>query len=145
MAQPRDPFEPTPRRQTVAFAWVLDALEDLEPTVRLMFGCHAVYLGEKIVLALRARGDDDDGVWIATTPEHHPSLAKLLPSMASIGVLSGGKGGVTGWQKLPSQGEDFEAEVERLVALVRARDPRVGKVPAKKKKPATPRSRLKGP
>jgi len=38
-----------------------------------MFGCLAVYVKEKIVLILRDRRDEtaDNGVWLATTEDHH--------------------------------------------------------------------------
>jgi len=97
-----------------------------------MFGCTAVYSGERILLILRDRptAREDNGVWLATTREHHASLVRDLPSMRSIGVLAGG--GVSGWQILPADGEDFEEEVLRACAFVLAGDPRIGKVPARK-------------
>ncbi len=81
------------------FAFVLDELASLEPWTRPMFGCTAVYVGETIVLILREKRDADDGVWVATTKEHHASLRLALPSLRSIAVLGAG---VTGWQVLPS-------------------------------------------
>ena len=76
-------------------------------------------------------------MWLATTREHHESLRAQLPSMRSIGVLA--EGGVTGWQNLPADGEDFEDEVLRACALVRAEDPRIGKIPKRR----APRGRAK--
>ena len=128
-----------PKRQQ-PFAFVLDELDALEPSTRPMFGCTAIYLGERIIAVLRERptATDDNGVWLATTREHHESLRAELPSLRSIGVLAGG--GVTGWQNLPADGADFEDEVLRACALVRAGDPRIGKIPKRRtpspKKPA---------
>jgi len=68
----------------------------------------------------------DNGVWVATTPEHHASLRQELPCLRSIAVLGAG---TTGWQVLPADAAEFEASVVRACALVRARDPRIGKVP----------------
>ena len=64
-----------------------------------MFGCLAVYVGDKIVLILRDRSDetDDNGVWLATTEEHHQSLRREFSNMRSIRLF--GKE-VTGWQVL---------------------------------------------
>ena len=119
-------------RTVVPFDFVLSELEPLGPWTRRMFGCHAVYVEDKIVFALRDRGDPrcDDGVWMATTKEHHASLRVELPSMRSISVLAGG--GVTGWQVLPVEAEDFEDCVLRACALVCEGDPRIGKVPKKR-------------
>lgn len=119
------------RRKTVPFEFVLDALSELEPVTRPMFGCLAIYVGRKIVLILRDKGGQgpDDGVWLATTIEHHESLRREFPNMRSIGVL--GKA-VTGWQVLPADAPDFEEAALHACELVVARDPRIGKVPKSK-------------
>lgn len=55
-----------------------------------MFGCLAVYVGDKIVFILRDKGgatSNDDGMWLATTKEHHQSLQEDFPNMRSIKVL----------------------------------------------------------
>jgi hypothetical protein len=117
----------------VPFDFVLDEIADLAPWTRPMFGCTAVYVDERIVFVLRDKpGDADNGVWIATTREHHESLRRELPSMRSIEVLAGG--GVTGWQVLPADADDFEEAVLRACALVLARDPRIGKVPQRRRR-----------
>ena len=75
-----------PSRQTIPHAFVLDALSPASPYTRPMFGCLAVYVKEKIVLILRDRSDEsqDNGVWLATTPEYHASLRRDFPTMRSI-------------------------------------------------------------
>ena len=120
------------RRKPIPFEFVLDALSPLEPRTNPMFGCLAVYVGPKIVLILRDKGaaHPDNGVWLATTTEHHESLHAEFPHMRSIGVL--GKE-ITGWQVLPSDAPDFEESALRAVDLVMARDPRIGKIPKSKK------------
>jgi hypothetical protein len=124
------------RRKAVPFEFVLDALSELEPVTRPMFGCLAIYVGRKIVLILRDKAADkavrgpDNGVWLATTMEHHESLRREFPNMRSIGLL--GKA-VTGWQILPSDAPDFEESAQRACELVIARDPRIGKIPKSKK------------
>lgn len=96
-----------------------------------MFGCLAVYIKDKIVFALRDKQDssEDNGVWLATTEEHHDTLRREFPSMRSIRVL--GKD-VTGWQVLPADASDFETSVLRACELVIAHDPRIGKVPKRR-------------
>jgi hypothetical protein len=114
----------------VPFAFVLDALAAVDPATRPMFGCTAVYVGPRIVMVLRGRGDADDGVWIATTAEHHASLRGELPSIRSIRVFGEGE---SGWQVIPAAGEGFEDEALRACALVDRGDPRIGKLPKAKK------------
>jgi len=93
-----------------------------------MFGCLAVYVKDKIVLVLRDKREQtaDNGVWLATTEEHHQSLHREFPNMRSIQVL--GKP-VTGWQVLPADAPDFERAARRACELVLAGDPRIGKLP----------------
>jgi hypothetical protein len=139
-ARPRAAESIAAPKKSPAFAFVLDELDELEPYTKPMFGCTAVYVGERIVVILRERpgAPSDNGVWLATTPEHHESLRKELPSMRSIGVLGDG---VTGWQNLPVDGEDFEDEVLRACALVRSGDPRIGKVPKRRTPKGKPAAR----
>ena len=127
-----DIFDVKPKK-SAPFEFVLDALAAISPWTRPMFGCLAVYVEEKIVLILRDKPSnrDDNGVWLATTKEHHESLRREFPNMRSIRVL-GTK--VTGWQLLPSDAADFEEAALRACELVLAKDPRVGKVLASKRR-----------
>jgi hypothetical protein len=115
-------------RKAVPHAFVLEALTPVSPVTRPMFGCVAVYLGEKIVLILRDKPDKtaDNGVWLATAAEHHQSLRHQFPNMRSIKVF---KKKVTDWQVLPADAPDFEAAALRACELILVRDPRIGKVP----------------
>ena len=116
----------------IPFDFVLDELDRLGPVTRPMFGCTAVYVGERIVFILRDKPGitTDNGVWIATTTEYHASLREELPSMRSISVLGSG---VTGWQNLPADSPDFEDVVLHACASGRSGDPRIGKVPGARK------------
>ena len=124
---------PVKRRKAVPYEFVLEALADLPTETRTMFGCLAVYLGDEIVLILREGREPpaDNGVWLATTEEHHQSLAREFPNMRSI-QLFGNK--ITGWQVLPADAPDFEQAALRACELIVARDPRIGKVPKSRQK-----------
>ena len=130
-----DELFPPRKRKPVPHEFVLDALASVSPRTNPMFGCLAVYVQEKVVLILRDRptAPADNGVWLATTIEHHESLRGDFPSMRSIGVL--GKD-VTGWQILPADAPDFEEAALRACEMVIARDPRIGKVPKAKSRRA---------
>ena len=120
------------KRTAVPHEFVLDAIASLSPETRPMFGCLAVYVGDKIVCVLRDKRDDtaDDGMWLATTVEHHASLRRDFPNMRSIRVL--GKD-VTGWQVLPAASPDFEEAALRACEFILAGDPRIGKIPASRR------------
>ncbi len=122
----------TPRK-SIPFEFVLENLGRIDFTVKAFFGCHSIYLGEKILLTLRNKKEhtDDNGVWIATEFEHHASLQKLFPNMRSIKVFGGPS---SNWQILPADADDFEESVLLVCELILKNDPRIGKIPKKKRK-----------
>ena len=131
--RPDEKLPAVKRAKPIPHAFVLEALEAVSPQTRLMFGSLAVYVGDKIVLILRNRqgqSASDNGVWLATTEEHHHSLRREFPNMRSIQVV--GKK-MTGWQVLPLDAPDFEESALRACELVVARDPRIGKVPDRRR------------
>lgn len=120
-------------RKVVPHEFVLDALMSVSPITRPMFGCLAVYVKEQIVFILRDRPDEaaDNGVWLATTDDHHASLRREFPHMRSLAFV-GRK--VTHWQVLPADASNFEESALRACELVLARDPRIGKVPSPRRR-----------
>jgi hypothetical protein len=130
---------PAARRKTIPHAFVLEALESGSPFTRPMFGCLAIYIGRKIVLILRDRpgNPEDNGVWLATTAEHHESLRSEFPNMRSIQLL--GKK-ITHWQVLPADAPDFEEAALRACEMIVAGDPRIGKTPKARRSKAITRT-----
>src|SRR5687768_16279061 len=128
------------RRTPVPHAFVLEAIAALSPETRPMFGCLAVYVKDRIVFILRDRPNapEDNGVWLATSEEHHASLRREFPNMRTIQLLGHAE---THWQVLPVEAADFEESAQRACELVLARDPRIGKVPKPRpqRKPRTQR------
>ena len=118
---------------TIPFDFVLEKLDRRTPVIKPMFGCFAIYVDGKMVLILRDRNDhtDDNGVWIATTTEHHAALKKDFPSMRSVHLL-GEK--TTAWQNLPASADDFESSAIKACEMILRNDPRIGKIPKPKKK-----------
>lgn len=128
-----DPLFTVKRRKVVPHEFVVDAIAALAPETRPMFGCLAVYVGDKTVFILRDKRDKtaDNGVWLATTQEHHESLRREFPNMRSIQVL---EKKIMGWQVLPANAPDFEQAALRACELVLGRDPRIGKVPGARRR-----------
>ena len=124
------------RRKVVPHAFVLDAIAELSPGTRPMFGCLGVYVDDKIVFILRDKHGKaaDNDVWLATTPEHHESLRREFPNMRSIQVR-GGK--ITGWQVLRVDAPDFEKAALRACELVVGGDLRIGRVPGARRSRVT--------
>ena len=113
----------------IPFDFVLEELAEATPETKPMFGCRSVYIGNKIVFILREKQDcvQDNGVWVATTPEHHASLHRDFPDMRSISLF--GSDGPTSWQNIPVDSVAFEESVVRACAMVLKSDPRIGKIP----------------
>src|SRR5687767_8101157 len=109
-------------KKSIPFDFAIDNLYSLNPVVRPMFGAHAIYVGPKMVLILRDKNDEDSGVWIATQPEHHASLKKNFKNMRSIMLFGGG---ISAWQLLPKEADDFESSVNEACKLILKNDERI--------------------
>jgi hypothetical protein len=122
------------RKKPIPFDFVFDLLEGVNFQTKAFFECTALYVGPKIVLILREKKEHryDNGVWVVALPEHHKELKKVLPSMRSIRLFE--SEGPTTWQNLPSSADDFEKSVGVVCEMIVRGDPRIGKIPAKKKK-----------
>ena len=135
----------TPKK-TPPFSFVLEELENsrLAPRVHTkpMFGCLAVYIGEKIVFILRRKQNPktlrDDGIWVATLPEHNESLLEDFPILRRIEMFqAAGQKVFTGWLNLPEQEEYFEETALALCRRVIEGDLRIGKLPSSRSKTST--------
>ncbi|MCB0410928.1 MAG: hypothetical protein KDD22_00270 [Bdellovibrionales bacterium] len=117
-------------RKPIPYDFILESLASREPWTRPMFGCTAVYVGEKLVLILREKEKqtEDNGIWIATRKEHHEDLRPQFPNMRSITVF----GDVTDWQLLSPEFDDFEEKAELVCELILSGDERIGRIPKKR-------------
>jgi hypothetical protein len=114
-----------------SLAWIFDAFER-EPTFlsKRMFGSDAAYLDGLLCLVASDRDPPWNGLLVCTSQERHAALIDEMPALRPHPVL--GK-----WLYIPQDDPAFEPIVERLTALVLARDPRVGVEP----KPRGPRGK----
>lgn len=130
----------TATKKKLPFQFVLDELEALDPLVKPMFGCHAVYVGEKLVLFLYdlAKEAAQKGVWVATTREAYTSLAAEFPIARVKPVETLNK---SPWLLLPASAPAFEAQALHACNLILQRDPRIGREP--KQKPLKSKNKAK--
>jgi hypothetical protein len=142
-----DLFAPARPRPSVAYEFVLDALEGLPVSTRAMFGSTAVYIGEQVVFILRQKGDHDDGVWLAFEPGREQDVQRALPNIVRIDALPN----VRNWRKLAASHPGFEEDVHEACALARAGG-LLGKTPdrlkakkARRTAERTPAARKAGP
>jgi hypothetical protein len=101
------------------------------------FGGRTIMLDGKHHLFLTCQGEPWQGVLVCTFHEHQESLRKEFPSLLQHPVLKK-------WLYLPESTETFETDAQRLVRLVRARDPRLGISPSPRKKKKAKKIRFGG-
>lgn len=128
----------TRSKKPAPFAFVLEELQDSPLASRLrtrpMFGSLAIYIDERIVFILRRKQDlrtlRDDGIWMASMPEHLPSLRRDFATLRPIELFATtGRAGFSGWLNLPEQEEGFEESALQACRLVIGGDPRFGRLP----------------
>ncbi len=117
-------------KKAIPFNFVIENLFAANPIVKPMFGAYAVYVENKIVLILRDKDDVDSGVWLATNSEHHDSLKKDFPTMRTIELFGSG---VSSWQIIHKDEDDFETSANLACDLILKGDNRIGRVPKPKK------------
>ena len=110
----------------IPFEFILDHLYQVSPVIKRMFGCVAIYVNDKMVLALRQRDDhpEDNGLWVVTDKTHHASLKQEFPSLRTI-QLFGTK--ISSWQLLSEDLDDFEELALQVCDLILLGDNRIGK------------------
>ena len=115
-------------RRVHPYQWLWEPLED-DPTfvLRPMFSGKAAYLGGKLTLYFTAKEEPWRGVLACTDRVHHASLLAEFPELSPHPILPK-------WLYLPESADNFERVAERLVALAKRRDPRLGVSPQPKKR-----------
>jgi hypothetical protein len=111
--------------------WLWEPLSsDATFVLRPMFGTKAVYLGGRLMLCFCTGAEPWRGVLVCTDHAQHASLRTEFAELAPHPILPK-------WLYLPETADRFEAVAVRLVELARRRDPRLGVLPQKKRRPRT--------
>lgn len=106
-----------------SLAWIFDAFEDDATYIRKrMFGFDAAYIDGLLCLVAADKEEPWNGLLVCTSQERHEALIADMPALQSHSVL--GK-----WLYISQGDEAFEPIVEKLIALVIARDARIGVEP----------------
>lgn len=122
-------------KSKLPFAFVLEELESLDPLVKPMFGCHAVYVGEKLVLFLcySEKWAAQKGLWLPTTLAQYESLAAEFSTARALALdPAQEKLNKSPWLLLPANVPEFEAQALHACELILQRDPRIGRLPQQK-------------
>lgn len=119
------PYRPsaTRARPAVPWDWLVDDLCARPDCVeRRLFGCHAFYLGEKIVAVFAAGEEPWNGILWPVPWESHAELRGAHTELRPHPVL--GK-----WLYLPGESDTFEPLARALLARILRGDPLLGVVP----------------
>lgn len=133
----------------IAHSFVLETLLDSrlakEIRVNPMFGSHAIYVGEKIVLITRHREKSprDNGLWVIVQPDARAAVRQEYPALRPIEMFESGKEGGPSWLNLPETADSFETDALAIVERVVERDERFGKVPISAKRKAKKKTATK--
>jgi hypothetical protein len=115
-------------RSVHRYAWLWEPLEgEASFVLGAMFGTKVAYLDGRLTLCFTDKEEPWRGVLVCTEREHHKSLLCEFPALSPHPVLPK-------WLYLAESADDFERVAERLVALARRRDPRIGIVPQPRKR-----------
>jgi hypothetical protein len=116
-------------KQSMPFDFLLDELP-ASIIVKPAIGMFYIYFNGRIVLIFRKtnKNPQHNGIWIATTREHHNSLMAEVPAISPFELDEGID---TAWLLLSHRHDDFESAAVRICRLVSGKDPRIGKVTPK--------------
>lgn len=120
-------------KRNIPFDFILEELGDLITHVKPMFGCHAFYQDNKLLLIVRQKDSyiNDNGVWVAMPVEEIESLRKEISILRNLELFNSDK--PTTWQNIPESDPAFEDSVFKIIELIKNADPRIGKIPKSKK------------
>lgn len=112
------------------YAWLWEPLEE-DPTfvLRAMFGTKVAYIAGRLTLCFSDKAEPWRGVLVCTDRLRQESLLRDFPNLIPHPILPK-------WLYLSDGDKAFESTAQRLVALVRQRDPRIGVEPGTRKKRA---------
>lgn len=114
-------------RSVHRYAWLWEPLENEASFVLgSMFGTKVVYIDGRLTLCFSAGEEPWRGVLVCTERGHHASLQLEFSALVPHPILPK-------WLYLAESEDAFERVAERLVALVRQRDPRIGVAPKPRK------------
>jgi hypothetical protein len=108
--------------------WVVDAIMD-EPSYidRAWFGCRAIYLHGRLMLALCSGQEPWNGLLIATEHDFHRLIMGDFETVVQHPVLRK-------WLYLSENSEDFETVASAIVEAIRLNDERFGVEPKERKR-----------
>ena len=109
------------------FAFVVDELMPLRPTIRRAFGFTYLYVGELLLCALRdsVKKPASNGMWLFTTRDHVDQLGSEFPELPKRYLW---RSKDNAWVILPSKLEEFENYAFKACEMIINGDRRIGRL-----------------
>ena len=119
-------------KKQIPYDFILEELTSLDLLTRPMFGCTAIYVGDKIMLVLRKKEkmDLDTGIWVCIPDEFVDEMKKKFPVLKGVTFFESED---SVWQCLRETEEEFEELALTFCKMIKKRDPRIGRTPKPKK------------
>ena len=111
----------------IPFSFVIDELSALRPDVKRAFGFTYVYLGDRLLCALRdsKKQFNSNGIWLFTTIDDVDSLGSEFPELSRRNLWRSKK---NAWVVLPSRSVMFEEYAFKACELILNGDRRIGRM-----------------
>lgn len=120
-------------KKQIPYDFILEELTGTDYDTKPMFGCTAIYVGDKIMLILRKKEemDEDTGLWVCIPDEYTQEMKAKYPQLKGVSFFSAED---SAWQCLHETNEDFEPLALEFCKMIKKGDPRIGRMPKPKKK-----------
>jgi hypothetical protein len=117
------------RKKQARFQFVIDELLPIRPRIQPAFGFTYLYIGERLVLALRdsLKQPKYNGVWLFTDAEHIDNFRREFESLPRRCFWRSRKSGC-GWVIIAAEFAEFEEYAFRACELILNGDRRIGRV-----------------
>lgn len=113
------------------YPFVLEAFQENDVITKPMFGHTVVYVdGRMVMFFISKEKNPDNGVCLATSAEHIPSLKLEFPSLRHLKAY-GAK--AIDWRLIPADADDFEEAVLKACDLICNNDSRIGRLAKSKR------------
>jgi len=109
------------------FAFVVDELMPLRPTIRRAFGFTYLYVGDVLLCGLRdsVKKPTSNGMWLFTTRDHVDQLGAEFPELPKRYLW---RSKDKAWVILPSKLEEFENYAFKACEMIVNGDRRIGRL-----------------
>lgn len=114
------------------YDFILEYLPQERLETKKMFGHRCLYFdGLMVMFMICKEGHIDNGICIATSAEHIPTLKKDIKSLRHLEAYGEE---ATGWRLIPADSENFESDTEKACKLILKKDLRIGREPSSAKR-----------